>query len=464
MFSTIRKYILCIIALLICSANGFSFQPPDMPEQPKTPLGSQYEMFQADDLASGDEDADRVYKNPTGVLTLDQALALGLLQNPELASFSWEVRASQSRLVQEGLWPNPEIETSVENFGGDNGLEGFDGAETTVQINQMIELGGKRTKRMQVATLEKDIAGWDYESKRLDVFADITKSFWDAMAAQENSVIAGEIATVAEDAYRLAAERVKAGKVPPIEEIQSKVTVSTTHIELEQSKRALETARKKLAATWGSAQPVFEKVTADMNALAPPPSLDTLKKGLTQNPDLARWDAEIEKSRAQVNLADADRIPDLTVGAGPRYYNEIDETAFVMNISVPIPIFNRNQGGIQEARFNLAKARENRKASMLKAENDLEQAYQALASSYLTADSLMKMAIPAAEIAFSASMEGYREGKINYLAVLEARRTFFEVKRQYIAVIVEYYNSKVDIERLIGCDISQSLSFIKENI
>ena len=175
-----------------------------------------------------------------------------------------------------------------------------------------------------------------------------------------------------------------------------------------------------------------------------------------KNPDLARWDTEMEKNRAQVKLADADSIPDLTVGAGPRYYNETDDVAFVMNVSVPIPIFNRNQGGTKEARFNLAKARESRKAAVLKAQKDLDQAYQDLSSSYLTADSLMKIAIPAAQTAFSAALEGYREGKIGYLAVLETQRTFFEVKHQYISAIVDYHKSKTDIERLVGQSLADN--------
>jgi cobalt-zinc-cadmium efflux system outer membrane protein len=402
------------------------------------------------------DDPDTSHNNPTGVITLEQTLALGLLQNPELASFSWEVRSSEARLVQAGLLPNPEIEASVENFGGDNDLEGFDSAETTIQINQMIELGGKRAKRKQVASLEKDISQWDYESKRLDVFTDISKSFWDVVAGQEKYAIAEEISRVADNAYNLVAERVKAGKAPPLDEIQSKVTVTTTRIEFEQSKRALEAARKKLAATWGSSEPIFEKVAADIGAINLPPSLENLEANLSKNPDLARWDTEMEKNRAMVKLADADSIPDLTVGAGPRYYNESDKVAFVMNVSVPIPIFNRNQGGTTEARFSLAKARESRKAALLKALKDLDQAYQDLSSSYLTADSLMKIAIPAAQTAFSAALEGYREGKIGYLAVLETQRTFFEVKHQYVSAIVAYHKSKADIERLVGQSLSEN--------
>jgi outer membrane protein, heavy metal efflux system len=453
MFGSIRVVIISIFLAFGYSGIGLSFQSPDMPGQPQTALGSQYQTFQPADVAPEEQLSDESQNNPAGIITLEQALAAGILQNPELASFSWEVRAAEARLIQEGLFPNPEIESSVENFGGDKELDGFDSAETTVQISQTIELGGKRAKRKQVAAIEKDLAGWEYESKRLDVFTDISKSFWDVMAAQEQYAISEEIASVADNAYNLAAERVKSGKAAPLEEIQAKVAATTARIEFEQEKRELGTARKKLAATWGNAEPIFDKAAADMGALTLPPSFENLEALLSKNPDLARWHAEMERSRAQLNLADAKRIPDLTVGAGPRYYNETDDTAFVMNISVPIPIFNRNQGSTQEARFNLSKTKESRKAAMLKAQNDLEQAYQDLSSAYLTADSLRRIAIPAAQTAFSAALEGYREGKIGYLAVLETQRTFFEVKHQYITTIVNYHKSKADIERLIGSEI-----------
>ncbi len=462
MFKSLGKILIYILFLLSFFGIGFSFSEISGPA--KIPLGGQYGSFQSSDVVSGKNDKESMVKNLTGAISFDQALGLGLAQNPKLAAAACELRASQARRIQEGLFPNPEIEASVENFGGDKDIKGFDGAETTFLITQSIELAGKRAQKKQVLELENELSRWDYESKRLDVLTDISKSFWDVVAAQKQVEIAGELSVMAEEMHRLAAERVKAGKASPIEEIQSSAMAATAHIEFENAKRTLETARKKLASTWGSAQPVFDKAVADLDRRESPPPFENLKSCLSQNPDLARWDTEIKKARVCINLADAGRIPDLTLGAGPRYDNETDDTAFVFNISVPIPIFNRNQGAGQEARFELASAQENRKSAQLKTEIDLAQAHQKLVSSYITAESLLKTAIPAAESVFSATMEGYRAGKINYLAVLEARRTYVELKRQYIATALDYHQSKTDIERLISCSISQLSSCSKENI
>ena len=135
---------------------------------------------------------------PAGALTLQQALAAGLMHSPELASFSWDVRAAEARELQAGLLPNPELSTEVENFGGNNEMQGFKSAETTVQISQLFETGGKRGYRKRTAELEKNLAGWEYEIKRLDVFEKISTSFWEVLAAQEREAIAESLFKLAE--------------------------------------------------------------------------------------------------------------------------------------------------------------------------------------------------------------------------------------------------------------------------
>jgi cobalt-zinc-cadmium efflux system outer membrane protein len=338
------------------------------------------------------------------------------MQNPELITFSWEVRSAEARSLQAGLLPNPEISAEVENFGGPRELKGFDGSENTLQISQLFELGGKRSKRKKLTELEKDLSGWDFEAKRLDVFTDITKAFWDVLAAQERLSITRDLVQLSEHVYTTVVERVKAGKVAPLEEIQAKVALTTIRIELEQTKREMETARKRLAATWGSSSPAFEKVVGEFDTVDPIPQQEQINKLVSRNPDIARWDTEIAKGRAAIKLKDANAIPDVTIGAGPRYFNETNANAFVMGISMPIPLFNRNQGERLEARHNLSKAEEQRKAAQVKALTDLAQAYQELSSAYLSAAALKENALPGAQSAFNASQEGYREGKFSHNA------------------------------------------------
>jgi cobalt-zinc-cadmium efflux system outer membrane protein len=187
-----------------------------------------------------------------------------------------------------------------------------------------------------------------------------------------------------------------------------------------------------------------------MASISPVPPLAELAAGIAKNPDVARWTTEIENKSAAVNLQDAEAIPDVTIGAGPRYSNETNDTAFVMALSVPIPLFNRNQGGRQEARHGLSKAKEAQRAAMLNAQTALGQAYQELSAAFLSASSFGEVAVPAAETVYKSSLEGYREGKFGYPFVLEAQRTFFEVRRQHVIALGEYHKARTTIERLTG--------------
>src|SRR5262245_60728610 len=112
-------------------------------------------------------------EEPRGVIRLQQVLTLTLLRNPELAAFSFDMRAAEARALQAGIWPNPQLGVEVENVAGTGSTtKGVRAAETTLQLSQLIELGGKRAKRMRLAGLERELTSWDYEVKRLDVLTE----------------------------------------------------------------------------------------------------------------------------------------------------------------------------------------------------------------------------------------------------------------------------------------------------
>ncbi len=403
------------------------------------------------------------YNNPkssgqsTSGLTLAEALNLALKNNPSLAAFAEEIRAKDAAALQAGLLPNPDLAVEVENFAGEDELEGFDGAETTIALSQLIELGGKRGKRLQVATLEKDLADWDYQSKKLDVLAGTAKAFIQVLAAEQMQVQTEELVRLSEKTFAAVAARVEAGKVPPMEQTRAQVELASARTEANKARRELAAARSRLVSFWGARQPEFQQTVGDLTTINPVPGEEEFSSLLINNPDLARWDSEINQGEAGVTLARSQAIPDVTFSFGVRNLQESDSNALVAGIELPLPLFDRNQGGVSEARATLAKTRRERRAAETEARAGLAEAWQNLAASHAEATTLRDEILPGAQSAFETAEFGYREGKFDFLQMLDAQRTLFEVKGQYLQALAAYHLGRTEVERLIGAPLHDLL-------
>ncbi len=389
-------------------------------------------------------------EEPTGAISLREALALALVKNPDLAAFSWEVRAREARTLQAGLLPNPGLSVLVEDVGGSGDFHGAQQAQTTIQLSQLIELGGKRAARMRATSLTRDLAGWDYEVRRIETLTQVSQAFTETLAAQQRLLLAEELVGLAEEVARTVSERVKAGKVSPIEETKANIALSSVRIERERARLALEAARKRLATTWGSTTLRFDRVEGDLDVVAPLPRLERLVERLARNPALARWAVEMAQRQAVVQVERANAIPDITVSGAFRRINETDDNALVFGVSIPLPLFNRNQGAILEARHRLAKAEAERRAVEVRVTSALADAYKALATAHAEAVALKANVLPGAQSAFEGINEGYRLGKFGYLDVLDAQRTLFDARARYLQAVAAYHTAVAEVERLVG--------------
>ena len=446
----LQKYSILIIltvvpALVGCAGYGGGTGYPE-----PRPLGSDLDVYRAPEKPDGaDEKRPRV-EEPLGELTLREALALALLGNPELAGYTWGMRAADARALQARQIPNPEIEVEVENFGGTGEVSGFDAAEATLRLGQVLEIGGKRGKRTKVALLERDLEGWEYEAKRLDVFSEATLAFIEVLANQDRLTVAEEAHRLAAEVLNVVSERVAAGKVSPLEETKAGVEAASTEIEVKRVRSDLEASRRRLAAMWGSDEPAFREVKGDLSQVEAVPPLSMLIAHAGEGPEIARWATEMGRLEAAVEMEKSLRIPDLELGAAVRREIESSLDTYILSLGLAIPILDRNQGGIREAECNLARAREDRRAAEVRIHAELGEAYESLAASHAEATSLASTVLPAAERAFEATGEGYRQGKFGYLDVLDSQRTLFEVRAQYIDALEAYHSAVAEMERLVG--------------
>lgn len=165
-------------------------------------------------------------REPVAVLTLQDAAALALLGNPELAEYSWQLRASEARAPQAGARPNPEASVYVEDVLGTGEFHGARRAQVTLQLSQAIELGGKRAARIATATESRNVASREYETKRLDVVAAVTRRFIDVLAAQEVVVLAKVNLTLSQATLDETVRRVQAGAGSALGERKARIELS----------------------------------------------------------------------------------------------------------------------------------------------------------------------------------------------------------------------------------------------
>ncbi len=400
-------------------------------------------------------------ENPTGLVSLRDVLALTLLHNPSLAVFAWEARALEARILQSGRPPNPTLNLITEDIGARR-TPGSDvdqpvQPQTTVQLSQVIELGGKRTARQRVATLDRDLAAWDYEMARIDVLTEVSRAFTRVLVAQDAVTLADTALRIVTEGQQSVAARVEAGVVSPIEETRANVAVASARADAARSRRALDASRSRLALLWGSPTAAFSSATGDLTAEPLPlPPVGVLTALLDQNPELARWAAELAQREAALALERSKRVVDVAVSAGYRRYTTVDSNAFVVGASIPLPFFNRNAGGIEEARLRLAKSHEERRVAEVRVAAALAEAYAVLAAAHDEVTILRAAVLPGAQQTLDAISEGYRLGRFSLLDVLDAQRTLTSAGSQHLRALSNYHEAVAQVERLIGAPLPGS--------
>ncbi len=444
--------------------------------------------------------------DPSGDVSLADCLGLVLEHNPELSVYAWEPRMAEARTIQAGLRPNPELDLAIQDIGlggGESnaassvalnpssalgfGLERdrtsyssgvFDSAEITLSLSQLIELGGKRMKRVRLAQNEERVTNMDYEVVRAEVLSSAARAFYDVLLRQNGLEMAISFTQFAEEAHAITQARVQAGKIAPLEETRSDVELQRVQLETVHAKHALDAARIWLAAHWGSTTPHFGKVLGSLNVPARPEDMDRFLSRIEDSPDVQRWTAERERREAELRLERAIARPNITVSAGLRStgsggrtrttafgLSSIDgarlsrgsragandrELSFLVGISVPLSLFHRNQGRIREAEYAVAQLSDQERALRIRLRAAVSAQWQVLNAAYDEIRTLEESILPKARQAFEATEEGYRQGKFGLLDVLLSQRALFDTKKQLLDTFARHYAAKVEMERYTG--------------
>jgi cobalt-zinc-cadmium efflux system outer membrane protein len=381
---------------------------------------------------------------PATSVSIDLPSAIRLaLEQPGLRAAAHEVAANEADVVQASSYPNPELEYLRE--GQQAGTR-----TTTVQINQPIELGGKRRARIALAQGSVALARSELAVRRQDIRSDVIASYYEVLVAQERQQLAQSLIELARRGVDLASKRVAAGKISPIDETKARLAAVDASTELNKATGELAIARTKLGALIGKPADAITLAAHYPEQLPDVKPLATLLAAVADSAPVQRARGRLAAQVAQTDVERAARIPDVTISVGSQRDDEAGRRQTVVGLSVPLPLFNRNQGNLIAALRRADKAHDELAAAQVSAASELSSAYTRYDVARNEVALLRQDVLPNAQSAYELTLKGFEYGKFSFLDVLDAQRTLFQSRSRHWSALHEGWRAYADIERLAG--------------
>ena len=389
----------------------------------------------------------------TGPLTLRQALQQVANGSPRLDIADRNIGMAEGRRQQANKLPNPTVGIEVDNFAPGNS-ENVGGAETTLMLSQLIELGGKRDARVSAALGDADAMRWEKDAARLELLSETTLAFVEALQVQRRIQILERQAATLEKLVPLMQRRVDAGASSPSEVTRTQTAVGMTRLERERARLAFAVARRDLGALMGRDTPDFTAVTGDFSRLVRPAALDLLIKAIDDNPQLMRWTAIRAQRDGELLVARLKPIPDVTASLGWRYYSDTGQSAIRLGVSMPFPVLDRNRGGIAEAQENSRKVHAERATNRLALIAVVAKAHDTANNQLQQLDLIRKTILPAARQTYATIEAGYGQGRFTVLEILDAYRAVADAELMEHEALTSFHSAVATIEGLTASPVN----------
>ena len=391
----------------------------------------------------GEEALQTAATAPATPLSLTKAIELALEGSPEVAAATRQWEATEGQVLQGRARPNPELAYSLEDARSRTRTQSW-------QLNLPVELGGKRAARTKAAEKSREQAQAQLNELKAALRANVAAAYFDVLTAQERLVLAKDSVALAKSSTDTVAKRVAAGKVSPVEESKARVAEAGIRVELDQAASEQRNARSRLFALLGKIEAPFTVLEGKAENLPPVPKLADLQSLISSSPAVVLARIEVDRRKALTDLEQSKRVPDITVSAGIQRSNETQRNILLFGVSVPLPVFDRNQGNLLEALKLEDKARDELQGATVRLHSEVAQAQERLSTIAAEVQSLRQDVLPGAKSAYDAATIGFENGKFNFLEVLDAQRTYFTAKSQYLKALGEAHRAAADVDRLLG--------------
>lgn len=378
-------------------------------------------------------------------MSLSDFESLALSNHPALARATARVRAARGQWLQEGLYPNPRIGYDGAEIGNE-GRAGMQGGFA----GQEIVTGGKLRLNRAVAAQEIREAEQQLEAERYRVLNNVRIRFYDMLIAQRAVDLAMELDKIGQQSAETAEKLYNAQQTAFNDVLQARIEWNNAKIVLQNARNEYTAAWQRLAAAVGvphlSPRPLEGDVTEERAAIAWQAALEQI---LSRSPELAAAQARVDRSRWAIERAQAEPVPNLDLMTTVQYDNASRDTFASVLLGMPLPIWNRNQGGILRAQGEFAAARAEVPQIELDLTNRLAQVYARYATARYQVEQYTKQILPDAKASLDVVTKGYQQGAFGFLDLLTAQRTYVQTNLMYLESLRQLRSTEVAIEGLL---------------
>ncbi len=392
-------------------------------------------------------------QGPSPGMTLAELEEMAERCNPTLAQAAARVQAARGQYVQVGLYPNPV----VGYLGSEIGNEGRAGQQGGF-IGQEIVTAGKLRLNRAVACQEILQAEYAWETQRFRVLTDVRRGFYEVLVAQRTMELAEQLVGIGERGVKAAEALMKAKEAARADVLQARIEADSASILLEKARNRCAGAWRGLAAVVGD--PALQPTPLAGNlqdGMAQLTWEDTLNRLLAESPQLAGAQTGVARAQTTLSRECAGRVPNVDLQAGVQYDNATRDTFASVQVGVPIPIYNRNQGNIRRAQAELAAAQHEVRRVQLALEQRLAAVFEQYATAHQQVEKYNRDIMPNAQESLKLVSSGYRQGEFSYLMLLTAQRTYFQTSLAYLDALRDLRAAGVAIEGNLLGDSLQSV-------
>lgn len=352
--------------------------------------------------------------------------------------------AANARVLQAQALPNPSLAIDAENAYGTGPYSGYGNADTTIAVSQPLELWGKRRARVDAARSEARSAGLRSEQQRWLTAARLARTYSSAEATSRRFDLASEALSLIEQDAKAVDALVEKGREAKLRSIQARSELEAARASLDEAGALRSAALARLGALAMLNAPVG-RVGNSLLDRSPPeprsPSGDPLSVQIAQ--------AELETADKQITVAKRKALPDLSVSAGRRRFQESGDTAMTFGINLSIPLFDRNRGGVSAAFAEQRAAEARLLAQKQDAEAERLSAQAALQASH-SRTRAADVSVAAAEEAYRLARVGFDAGRISQLELRSLRAALIAARNSTVDARVSRVLAEIDLALLEG--------------